>query len=125
MRYRNLGVYGFLLLAFLLFPATVLATSVHGAVINRHRSSQQRSIPGAFSNLTQLDRLSSGDLADHRIAPGGTPGWNLLNLRLGYPFPWFRLNGGIQNLLNEAYRIHGSGLDGYGRSGWLAVRLRF
>lgn len=34
MRYRNLGVHGFLLLAFLLFPATVLATSVQGTVIN-------------------------------------------------------------------------------------------
>jgi outer membrane receptor protein involved in Fe transport len=74
---------------------------------------------------TQQDRLSGGDVADHRIPPGGTPGWNVIDLRLGYDFPRLTLNGGIQNLFNEAYRIHGSGVDGYGRSGWIGARLRF
>ncbi len=124
-------------------------TAVFGSLVytHGHNESQDepmRRIPPLFGRLglryegrsglwselewrfaTQQDRLSSGDVADHRIPPGGTPGWNLLNLRLGYPFPWLTLNGGIQNLLNEGYRIHGSGVDGYGRSGWIALRLRF
>jgi outer membrane receptor protein involved in Fe transport len=74
---------------------------------------------------THQNRLASGDIADHRIPEGGTPGWTVVNLRLGHVFPWFRVNGGIQNLFNEAYRLHGSGVDGYGRSAWVSADVPF
>jgi len=67
-------------------------------------------------------RLSGGDISDHRIDANGTPAWSVLNFNLGYQFPSIGLNGGIQNIFNEAYRIHGSGVDGVGRSFWLSLR---
>lgn len=68
------------------------------------------------------NRLSGGDISDHRIDANGTPAWSVLNFNLGYQFQSIRLNGGIQNIFNEAYRIHGSGVDGVGRSFWLSLR---
>ncbi len=70
-------------------------------------------------------RLSGGDVNDHRIADGGTDGWQVVNLYAGYAHARWGMNVGIQNLLDERYRTHGSGVNGYGRSGWGAVRWRF
>ncbi len=72
------------------------------------------------------DRLAPGDVADHRIPPGGTPGWVVVNLSGGLPV-WrgVGMTGGLANVFNEAYRIHGSGVDGPGRHVWLSARLSF
>ncbi len=69
-------------------------------------------------------RLSGGDLNDHRIADAGTDGWQVVNLYAGYTHGPWAVNIGLQNLLDESYRTHGSGVDGYGRSAWVAVRWR-
>lgn len=84
--------------------------------------------PGIFSEAEFLlaakqDRLSGGDIDDHRIPEGGTPGWSILNLKAGYVWKTVALNAGLQNLLNKAYRIHGSGVDGYGRSFWISLQF--
>ncbi len=68
-------------------------------------------------------RLASGDISDDRIADGGTPGWVLFNLYAGYQQSSFSINASLQNIFNEAYRIHGSGIDGIGRSFWISLRL--
>jgi outer membrane receptor protein involved in Fe transport len=72
------------------------------------------------------DRLASGDRDDHRIAPGGTPGWQVLDvyagLAMGRRVSW---SLGLLNLFDEAYRAHGSGIDGYGRSARLGIEVRF
>jgi outer membrane receptor protein involved in Fe transport len=74
----------------------------------------------------QQDRLSGGDISDHRIPEGGTPGWNVINLYAGYAVAeWLQINVGLQNLTDASYRIHGSGVDGYGRSFWMALRADF
>lgn len=70
-------------------------------------------------------RLSSGDIRDHRIADGGTPAWQILNLYMGYQYRFIQLTLGFQNITNQAYRMHGSGVDGYGRSFWLSTNLNF
>ncbi|MFK7922603.1 MAG: TonB-dependent receptor plug domain-containing protein [Bacteroidia bacterium] len=70
-------------------------------------------------------RLSSGDIRDHRIADGGTPAWQILNLYIGYQYQFLQLTLGFQNINNQAYRMHGSGVDGYGRSLWLSTNLNF
>lgn len=72
---------------------------------------------------SKQDRLSGGDIDDHRIPEGGTPGWNVLNLKAGYTLKWISLHAGLQNIFNQAYRIHGSGVDGYGRSFWLSLQF--
>ena len=72
------------------------------------------------------DRLAAGDKADHRIAPGGTPGWKVLSFRAAHPLGRaIELLAGVDNVWDEPYRIHGSGIDGAGRSVWAAAHLRF
>lgn len=70
-------------------------------------------------------RLAQGDKDDNRIPKGGTPGWKIFNLFGGYKFSIVQLNAGIQNIFNEDYRTHGSGINAVGRSAWLSVNLNF
>ena len=60
------------------------------------------------------DRLAKGDQDDNRIPEGGTPGWNVVNAAAGYQIGKVRLSAELQNLFNEAYRTHGSGVFGRG-----------
>jgi hemoglobin/transferrin/lactoferrin receptor protein len=71
------------------------------------------------------NRLAQGDIDDNRIADTGTPGWALFNLNAGYSNRWLQVSAELHNIGNEAYRMHGSGVDGYGRSFWLSTQLRF
>jgi outer membrane receptor protein involved in Fe transport len=65
---------------------------------------------------TLQDRLALGDVSDERIPRGGTPGYAVLDLRAGY-----RLDSNIlasvvfENVTDEAYRHHGSSVNGPGR----------
>jgi outer membrane receptor protein involved in Fe transport len=69
-------------------------------------------------------RLAKGDKEDNRIPQGGTPGWNIFNLVGHYELKNITLRLGLENLLNEDYRMHGSGINGVGRSGWIALELK-
>ncbi|MEL7120351.1 MAG: TonB-dependent receptor [Bacteroidota bacterium] len=71
------------------------------------------------------DRLSGGDISDHRIDSNGTPAWNVINLKIGYQWEDFVINAGLANITDEAYRIHGSGVDGVGFNAWVSGMLRF
>jgi outer membrane receptor for ferrienterochelin and colicin len=63
------------------------------------------------------DRLNFQDISDSRIPDGGTPGYTTLNLRWSNRFSETqRISVGIENLLDRAYRVHGSGVDGAGIS---------
>lgn len=68
-------------------------------------------------------RLAKGDRDDNRIAKGGTPAWQVINLNSGYRWQFVTISAELQNLTNKAYRTHGSGVDGVGRSAWLSVLL--
>lgn len=70
-------------------------------------------------------RLSSGDINDHRIPAGGTPGFFVVNLHAGYQLRWVQASLTVQNLFNEAYRFHGSGVDASGRSVWITFAANF
>ncbi len=73
----------------------------------------------------EQDRLSSGDKSDHRIDPEGTAGWGIVSARAGYLYRSLSVETGIENILDQAYRIHGSGMDGYGRYAWIRTSFRF
>ena len=73
---------------------------------------------------SKQDRLSSGDIDDHRIPDGGTPGWQVLNLYGSYRIDSFLLSIGLLNIFNESYRTHGSGIDGIGRSVFVAIQYQ-
>jgi hemoglobin/transferrin/lactoferrin receptor protein len=68
------------------------------------------------------DRLSSGDLADHRISPTGTPAWTTVEIFGALPLGrGVRVTGGVRNLFDALYRVHGSGIDAPGLTAWLSV----
>ncbi len=73
------------------------------------------------------DRLSFRDETDsRRIPPGGTPAWTRLNLRAGAKLGRnLRMSLALENVLDENYRIHGSGQNEPGRSVVLALDLDF
>ncbi|MEW6074642.1 MAG: TonB-dependent receptor [Planctomycetota bacterium] len=63
------------------------------------------------------DELHPEDISDPRIDPDGTAAWSVLDLDLGGTIrPGLRWSLGLHNLLDERYRVHGSGVDGPGRS---------
>jgi hemoglobin/transferrin/lactoferrin receptor protein len=64
------------------------------------------------------DKLSTRDQADtDRIPPGGTPGYETLTIRGGWQFSErLKMSVSLDNLLNEDYRTHGSGLNEAGRN---------
>lgn len=70
-------------------------------------------------------RLAKGDQDDNRIRKGGTPAWQVINLNGGYRWKLLTFSAELQNLTNEAYRTHGSGVDGIGRSAWLSVLVNW
>ncbi len=64
------------------------------------------------------DKLSTADTLDtQRIPPGGTPGYVVFHVRGGLRLgKHLALDLGLENLLDEDYRVHGSGLNRPGRS---------
>jgi hemoglobin/transferrin/lactoferrin receptor protein len=75
----------------------------------------------------RADRLNSADLEDtQRIPPGGTPSYTLLSLRLSYKATEnLTLFAGVENLLDQPYRVHGSGTNEPGRGATLGARFTF
>jgi hemoglobin/transferrin/lactoferrin receptor protein len=69
------------------------------------------------------DRLAQGDKDDNRIPDGGTPGWNIFNFNTAYTWRFAEINLRLQNILNKDYRYHGSGVNGYGRSAVLTLKV--
>lgn len=78
-----------------------------------------------FIRAEKADRLNTADKDDlQRIPPDGTPSYTLVDVMTG-----FRLNKnaditlGISNLLDEAYRSHGSGSNEPGRGMKFGITL--
>lgn len=69
------------------------------------------------------NRLSQGDKDDNRIGINGTAAWQTFNIYTGYEYKWLNINISAQNLLNKDYRIHGSGINGMGRSVSMVMRV--
>jgi len=61
-----------------------------------------------------------------RIDPAGTNGWIALGARLYWePDPKWQLSLTLDNLFDEEYRVHGSGLDAPGRGVSVSARRRW
>jgi len=75
----------------------------------------------------EADRLSTRDKGDtSRIPPGGTPGYTVLHARAGRRIgEHLDLMLGVGNLLDEDYRIHGSGQNMPGRNLILSLAASF
>ena len=59
------------------------------------------------------DKLSARDAGDtQRIPPGGTPGYLVASVRTGVQVTEnLELNAALENITDEDYRIHGSGVN--------------
>jgi hemoglobin/transferrin/lactoferrin receptor protein len=70
------------------------------------------------------NRLSAGDIDDNRIDPNGTAGWTIMNFCTGISKKHYDLIAQIQNIGNIDYRMHGSGINGVGRTLLLQLNLK-
>ena len=98
---------------------------LHGRVYAEFLPSEKVGFRAEVVGAGAQRRLASGDLSDNRIRPGGTPGWHIFNLSAWRQWKRFHLAAEWHNIFNEAYRIHGSGVDGTGHSLWLKAGVRW
>lgn len=75
----------------------------------------------------KADKLSADDKRDtQRIPPGGTPGYAVLSARVGSQFTEsLAMTLGVENILDEDYRIHGSGVNEPGRNFVVTANWKF
>lgn len=73
------------------------------------------------------DRLASNDIRDtQRIPVGGTPGYDVYQLRAGWnPCRYATISAALENLTDTDYRIHGSGANEPGRNFVVMADFRF
>ncbi len=80
-------------------------------------------LDGFVRFASRQERLSSDDIDDPRIPEGGTPGWFTVNFRWGVTVGQsFILQISLQNVLDQNYREHGSGMNGPGRNLVLSLK---
>lgn len=84
-------------------------------------------IEGLCDAAAKADKLSADDRRDtQRIPPGGTPGYVVVSTRMGTRLtPKLAVSLGVENLLDEDYRIHGSGINEPGRNFVLTADYAF
>jgi hemoglobin/transferrin/lactoferrin receptor protein len=77
--------------------------------------------------VTRADRLNSGDRRDtQRIPPNGTPGYGIFSIRAGAKLcESATLFGGVDNVFDKEYRVHGSGQQEPGLNAILGVEITF
>ncbi|UJR85360.1 TonB-dependent receptor [Sandaracinus amylolyticus] len=72
------------------------------------------------------DRLAPADASDARILAGGTPGYAVVDVRAAWRFdPYLSLSVVLENVLDTAYRVHGSSINGPGRGLMARVEAGF
>ena len=96
-----------------------------GGLTLRHYVSDVLWWEGALDFAEKADDLSTRDQSDtSRIPPGGTPSYSVVHLRAGYILnERVSMNFNIDNVLNEDYRVHGSGTNMPGRNFILGVEI--
>lgn len=93
----------------------------------RHNVSDRLWVETVLTHAEKADKLSAGDRRDtQRIPEGGTPGYTVAHIRAGWSLdPQTSLSLAVENVLDETYRVHGSGLNEPGRNFVLALDRRF
>lgn len=94
----------------------------------RWEESRERFWAEAIALLVdKADKLGTRDRQDtDRIPPGGTPGYGVIEVRGGWKISRnARLILAVENVLDRAYRTHGSGITMPGRNFTLSFSLDF
>ncbi len=101
---------------------------VNGNVEVRWAHEETRLVIGAAMRWAGAqDRLALSDQNDARIPFGGTPAYAAFDLRAGWRFvgppgqPSLQLSLVVENVFDQVYRVHGSGINGAGRGLLLRV----
>ena len=77
-------------------------------------------------SAAKQNRLSSRDVDDSRIQNGGTPGWTTLNFRSFWQLSdHLQFNFIFENIFDEAYKEHGSGIFSPGKSFVVGIRFQY
>lgn len=81
-------------------------------------------VEGRVLASAEADRLNSSDRTDtQRIPTGGTPAYAVASLRAGWsPMENLELTAAVENLLDDDYRHHGSGLNEPGTNAIIGVK---
>jgi len=84
-------------------------------------------LEGVVTIAGSQDDLSTRDAGDtQRIPPGGTPGYTVVSLRGGWEIEGgVTINAALENITDENYRIHGSGVNEPGINLIVGVELTF
>lgn len=99
---------------------------LNGRVGLLYRSGPKVWIEPFFRFSSPQDRLSNRDLTDPRINPNGTTGWTTASLRLGWILSqYLTLHGTLENMFDQPYREHGSGINAPGKNVVVALEGRF
>ncbi|MFN3167180.1 MAG: TonB-dependent receptor plug domain-containing protein [Phycisphaeraceae bacterium] len=82
---------------------------------------------GIVTAASDADFVTTRDAGDtQRVPPGGTPGYVTLNLGGGWKFSEnLELTVTLENITNEDYRVHGSGVNGAGFGAVVSLDWRF
>ena len=87
--------------------------------------SRRISLEGYIRTATAQNRLSARDMEDSRIPESGTPGWTTLNFRSSYELrAGLKIDLMLENILDETYKEHGSGVYSPGRNVVVGVRYQ-
>jgi outer membrane receptor protein involved in Fe transport len=90
---------------------------LNGRLGLRYEPKEKLAVETFFVFADSQTRLGPRDICDVRIDPDGTPGWLTANVRLSWqPDERWMINAAFENLFDEQYRHHGSGIDAVGRN---------
>lgn len=96
---------------------------LNGRIELRYDRGERWRFDAWLAAAARQDRLSARDIRDVRIDPNGTPGWGRIGARATwFPAAAWEVMLTTDNLLDQRYRQHGSGIDAPGHNLSLTAR---
>ena len=106
-------------------PVSRLSPLVASLALRYDSPDQRWWVEGRITAADKQDELSARDQRDtQRIPPGGTPGYLVASIRAGLQVSEnLELTAALENITDEDYRIHGSGVNQPGISAIIGAKV--